>query len=384
MSNSLGISQITPTRPHSGDCSDRVVFILPRLPPAHCGLGDYSMILLGHMRMDPPPRILVMHGAAETRAVYPELDVEQLPATQAGLLAHLHKLRAKRVFVQYVAQGFQSRGCPLWFLGALRKWRLETSNARLVMMLQELWFEPSFWKPDWLLQKFHRRALRRLASAVDRLFVSTESFYQRMKGATALGRLQVLINPATIPVIESCSQTQRQQGLIVLFGRQGSRIRALKDFAPWLGKLYSKGLLTRLLLLGSRETSEMNRKEDFLAATLLPMEVIDVLGPLSRERLSRYFLSAEMGICTKANQNFSKSTIFMGYASHGLSIISTNTDRNAEAPLSFVTHPADLIKGTVSARQLKVKGENLRDWYNHHADWPNIVHEYRKALEVSQ
>jgi len=383
MSNSLDSSRTASTRPHSDDCSDRVVFILPRLPPAHCGLGDYSMILLGHMRMDPPPRILVMHGAAETREVHPELDVEQLPGTQAGLLVRLHELRAKRVFVQYVAQGFQPRGCPLWFLGALRKWRMQTADARLVMMCQELWFEPAVWKPDWLLQNFHRRALRQLAGVVDRLFVSTESFHERMEGTTAPDRLQVLVNPATIPLAGSPLQAQREVGLFVLFGRQGSRIFALEDMSPWLAKLHTGGFLKRLLLVGSRETSVMNDREDRLVRALLPVGAAEILGPQSLESLSQVFLRAEMGVFTKTARDFTKSTIFMGYASHGLAILSQKPTGDETPPLCWVTSAPELLEGAVTRDDVRSRGRNLAQWYDENASWARVAGAYREALGLT-
>lgn len=383
MSNYSDTSRTDSTRPHSDDCSDRVVFILPQLPPAHCGLGDYSMILLGHMRMDPPPRILVMHGAAETRAAHPELDVQHLPGSQDELLVLLRELQAKRVFVQYVAQGFQSRGCPLWFLGALRKWRMQTADACLVMMCQELWFEPAVWKPDWLLQKFHRRALRQLAGKVDRLFVSTESFHERMDGTIAPDRLQVLVNPATIPLAGSPLKAEREEGLIVLFGRQGSRIFALEDMSPWLAKLNAGGFLKKLLLVGSRETGTMNDREDRLVETLLPTGVAEVLGPQSLESLSQVFLRAEMGIFTKTARDFTKSTIFMGYASHGVAILSQKPTGHDAPPLCWVTSAPELLDGTIARGEIQNRGRHLAQWYDENASWARVAGAYREALGLT-
>jgi hypothetical protein len=380
MSDDVLKSGVVKTGQQADDCSDRVVFIVPQLPPAHCGLGDYSKILLSHMRMDPHPRILVMHGAAQTRAAHPELDVEQLPGTSAGLVARLRELRARRVFLQYVAQGFQSRGCPLWFLAALRRWRLETSDARLVIMFQELWFEPAWWKPDWLLQKFHRHALRKLAGVVDRVIVSTESFAEKMRGATAPDRLEVLMNPATIPLAGSLSEARREPGHMVLFGRQGSRLFALNDMGPWLGKLHAAGFLRKLWLVGSRETSAMNDREDSLAGKLLPGGIAEVLGPQSLERLSQIFLKAEMGIFTKTARDYTKSTIFMTYALHGVGILSPKAAGVAVPPLCWITHPSELLEGVVTPEIVQERGQNLARWYEANASWAHVAGTYRAAL----
>jgi hypothetical protein len=367
---------------HSHDYSDRVVFILPQLPPAHCGLGDYSMILLEQMAMTPPPKILVMHGAAETLEKHPELDVEQLPRSSQSLEQRLKELRAEKVFVQYVAQGFQERGCPLWFLSALRNWRLGTPDGRLVIMFQELWFEPAWWKPDWLLQKLHRCFLRRLAGSVDQVFVSTEGFAQRMQGATHHERIRVLINPATIPLAAPERNVQRLRGYVVLFGRPGSRLLALTQMEPYLGRLHSAGFLKKLWIVGSRENAAMNDKEDNLLKTLLPSSAVEMLGPQTPEDISHIFQKVEMGMFAKVLHGFTKSTIFMGYASHGVCILSPESIRDAREPLCFVAHPSQLLGGILTPEQVSDRGKRLARWYEENASWAHVAAKYREALSL--
>ena len=380
MSRKLDSSALAASRRHADDCSGRVVFILPQLPPAHCGLGDYSMILLEHMAMTPPPKILVMHGVAETHAAHPDFDVEPLPRSSASLQQRLHELRAQKVFVQYVAQGFQPRGCPLWFLSALRKWRASTAGARLVIMFQELWFEPKWWKPDWCLQKLHRFALRRLADAADQVFVSTEEFALRMQGTAYHERIRVLMNPATIPLAAPERNVQRFQGHMVLFGRQGSRLLALTQMAPYLGKLHTAGVLNKLWIAGSRESEAMNDREDNLIKSLLPPSSVGRLGSQTPEDLSLIFQKVQMGIFAKVLHGFTKSTIFMGYASHGLCILSPEIIQDARTPLCFVAHPSDLLEGTLTMEQVADRGQCLARWYEENASWAHVATKYREAL----
>lgn len=341
------------------------------------------MMLLGHMRLSPPPHILVMTSADETRAAYPDLNLETLAPKCSALVERLRQLRAKRVFVQYVAQGFQPRGCPLWFLKGLRRWRRETPDARLVIMFQELWFEPAWWKPDWLLQKFHRRALCRLAEVVDQVFVSTETFRRWLERSVPSDRLSILMNPATVSVDPEVGEEARERGVFVLFGRQGSRLFALRDMAPWLSKLYADGILKKLWLVGSRESAAMNARESELAGALLPEAAAEVLGPQSSESLSRIFNRAEAGIYTKTACDYTKSTIFMGYASHGLGIVSQENIHDSTPPLCWITHPSELLSGSIGMEQLQERGRLLARWYEENASWQRVSDAYRQALGVS-
>jgi hypothetical protein len=324
-----------------------------------------------------------MMNSEETKAAYPNLDLELLRPSCSALVARLQQLRAKRVFVQYVAQGFQPRGCPLWFLKGLRRWREASPDARLVIMFQELWFEPPFWKPDWLLQKLHRRALCNLAGVVDRTFVSTESFRRWLKRFVPPDRLSVLMNPATVSLARWGGEEARESGVFVLFGRQGSRLFALRDMAPWLKKLHAGGILRKLWLVGSQETAAMNARETELAGTLLPEGAAEILGPHSAESLSLIFRRAEAGIYTKTACDYTKSTIFMGYASHGLGIVSQERIQDSAPPLCWVTHPSELVAGSVSMEQLHQRGRLLSMWYEENASWERVSASYRKALGVS-
>ena len=379
------MSEVPPSNPTAKSLRRPVVFILPQLPPAVCGLGDFSMKLLGQMRLDPPPHILVMTGAEATRAAHPELKVESLPAGGARLVARLAELKTERVLVEYVGQGFHTRGCPLGFLGALRKWRADTSGARLVIMFQELWFEPAWWKPDWILQKLHRIALRRLARVVDQVFVSTAGYGRWLAGAAAPERLRVLPNAATIPPVAPPADARREAGTWVLFGRQGSRLAALDEIAAWPGKLHAAGRLKKLWLAGSRESAEMNAREDALAASLLPPGTVEILGPKSPEELSRIFLTAEFGIFSQSPLSYTKSTIFMAYASHGIGIVSPNTLGASEAPQCWVTHPSEMLDGAaISSAAVADRGRRLAEWYEQNASWPRIAAAYRSALGLPE
>jgi hypothetical protein len=235
------------------------------------------------------------------------------------------------------------------------------------------------------LQKLHRRALRRLAGVVDQIFVSTAGYGRWLADVAAPGRLRVLPNAATIPPVAPPADARREAGTWVLFGRQGSRLSALDEIAAWPGKLHAAGRLKKLWLVGSRESAEMNAREDALAASLLPPGAVEILGPKSPEELSRIFLTAEFGIFTQSPLSYTKSTIFMAYASHGIGIVSPNTLGAKEAPQCWVTHPSEMLEGSaISSAAVADRGRQLAEWYEQNASWPRIAAAYRSALGLSE
>ena len=127
----------------------------------------------------------------------------------------------------------------------------------------------------------------------------------------------------------------------------------------------------------------MNEREDYLVRSLLPPGVSEVLGSQTTEQISQRFLKAEMGIFAKISHGYTKSTIFMAYASHGLSILSPENINNARAPLSYAIHPLELLEGKITPDQIEKRGQKLAQWYKNNASWDRVADTYREALSIS-
>ncbi len=370
-----------PTKVHEQARDDAVVFIVSRLPPAVCGVGDYTMRLIEHLRLATPPTMLVMEGAEATRAAVPGLPVEQITADRAALLSRLRELGAACVVLQYVGYGFHWRCCPLWLLRALGEWRRSVRGARLVVMAHELWVRCAWWKPDWIIQQVHRRALRRLAAVADQVFTSTEGYRASLADVVPAGRLRVLPIGSNIVPVAAPETAAREPGSWVLFGRQGSRVNALRTMAPWLAKLHAAGHIRSLTVAGSSQGDAFAAEEKCLLASALPADAIQILGPLPPADLSRLFLRTQFGIFAQTPASFTKSGIFMAYASHGLAIVADNAAGLTGEPHRRVLHPSDLLGGKAGAEAVRERGAHLLEWYGTTADWESIAAAYRTAIQ---
>ena len=358
-----------------------VVFIIPQLPPAVCGLGDYSMLLLANLNLGEQPRVLVANGAAETDKLHPELGVEQMERSASALLRKLEEMRASHVVLEYVGYGYQSRCCPLWLLDGLREWKRRNPERRLLMMLMELWFTPAWWKPDFLLQRLHRRAMRKLAATADKVFVSTEGWARLIRDCVPPGRLRIVPVGTNIVPVAPPGSAPRKARRWILFGRQGSRIVALRGLAPWLSKLHAAGHVRMVQVAGARESDDFNRTEDGLLAGSLPPDAYEILGRIPSPELSRLLLEAEAGLCGQVPRAYSKSTIFMAYASHGVNIVALNMRGITEPPECWVTDPAEFLEpGADIGTLLAERSANLSRWFEETASWSRIASIYREEL----
>ncbi|HSG40281.1 MAG TPA: glycosyltransferase family 1 protein, partial [Thermoanaerobaculia bacterium] len=117
----------------------RIVQVVPRLPPPAEGVGSYALELA---------RALAERHGTETlfhaASAHP-------PSHRAGALEEaLEEARPSAVLLHYVNYGYQQRGCPVWLLHTLRRWRRGGTGRRLVTVFHEVYatgppWRSSFW-----------------------------------------------------------------------------------------------------------------------------------------------------------------------------------------------------------------------------------------------
>src|SRR4029077_10465834 len=120
----------------------------------------------------------------------------------------------------------------------------------LVIMFHEIWTFWPIWNKNHILQRLHRRDLRRLLQAADVVFTSTAS---QAKHLTALlPRCPIRVLPVGSNILRiQATEGERERGLAVLFGLQCSRSRALRKMGTELKSLAAAGRIQKIVTVGS-------------------------------------------------------------------------------------------------------------------------------------
>jgi hypothetical protein len=173
----------------------------------------------------------------------------------------------------------------------------------------------------------------------------------------------------------------RPAGLVVLFGLQGSRVRALEKMQSDLSSLAAAKKITKLVTVGAGKAADGDENERRLLAPLQLAEGFEQRGALSEADISALLSSASFGISTQDALSFSKSGTFMAYAAHGLNILSPYAGASQPEPLCWLTHPNELLQG-IPAALLTSRAENLRAWQQRTSSWPRIADQFARALQL--
>lgn len=280
------------------------------------------------------------------------------------------------VVLQYSAYGFHRYGYPRWLIAALLDWKRK-SGGRLCVMFHEIWTFWPWWNKNFIIQMFHRRAIARLLRAADAVFTTT------LSQADYLSALAPGCNVCVLPVGANVVPTAGlpascERGMAVLFGMQGTRVRALRDAGDWRA-LAQSGRIERIVAVGGGTSDVLDAEEKVLLEALHLRSGFRQLGAKNAGEVSAILATAEFGIAAQDPLSYTKSGTFMAYAAHGLNILSKHAEPSATEPTCLLTSPAELSVGLADV-ELHRRGQKLQAWYEGSASWPQIAQEFARAV----
>lgn len=349
------------------------VMILPELSG---GVGDYTQRLLENLPRVPDLRLIIPKIGNRPPNTFEQYSVEETDSSAQDLRARLPG-HGGRILVQYSAYGFDRFGYPRWLIKALLDWKKE-AQGMLVIMFHEIWAFWPIWNKNYILQRLHRRDLRRLLRSADAVFTSTTSQAEYLRALSPRSVIEVLPVGSNIRRVQP-AETERDPGLAVLFGLQRSRIRTLRKMGTELKSLAAAGKIRRIVTAGSGRSSEGDEEEFALLLDLELPDSFEQSGPLPEEKISALLSTGMFALSSQNELSITKSGTFMAAAAHGLNILSCHADASKPEPLSLLTSPDELSRG-IAESELESRGEKLRQWQERTSAWPRIAQQVAKAI----
>ncbi len=359
--------------------TQRITIITPELPPTRGGLADYTEQLVFHWPGQPDFEFIVPKNSGATSGKFCGHPVAHVPRHRSALATALPS-DGGAVLVQYSAYGFDRFGYPRWLVDGLLDWKQKT-NGRLGIMFHEIWTFWPWWNKNSIVQLLHRRALGKLLASADAVFTTTSSQAAHLSALVPGCEVRLLPVGANIVPAAAGKSESRDRGTAVLFGMQGTRIRALLEMKSSLQELAKTQRLQRILALGAVGSAERDEEERRLLEAIALPSGFQQLGAKSAPEISTILATAEFGIAAQDPLSYSKSGTFMAYAAHGLNILSNHADASAPEPSCLLTSTNELKRG-VDATELDERGRKLQAWYDRTASWPQIAQEFARALQA--
>ena len=348
-----------------------LIQIVPVLPPALSGVGDYALLLARELQDHQGVRTRFLAGDPSwggNAAVAP-FPAQAVPARTAAALgraldeAEAAGGQAGAALLHYVGFGYADRGCPFWLVDAVERWKLARAGRRLIVLFHELYATGPVWSSVFWTGPFQKRLAARLGRAADA---------RRMTTQIAAGQLRALLGPAgraaaieAVPVFSTLGEpaappplaARRRQ--MVVFGSRAWRedvyTRRLADLADACRRLE----IERVVDVGAPLAA--------LPGGGLPVP-LKAAGPLSAQEAGEWFAGSLAGYFSYPVPSLAKSTIFAAYCAHGMVPVTFpgNARPNTDGLAAGRHFLAEMGPRPADAAALARVGAQAREWYAGH------------------
>lgn len=351
-----------------------LVVITTRLSPQICGIGTYSWLLHQHWPGDASRvRFLVVAGAVESVAELDFSAIAEFNSSAAKLSAALDRIGSADLLLHYAGRAYHRYGCPIWLPSVLATWKGKSPSGRLLILFHELPGDFPVTSRHYWIDMCNRRVIRKLAQLADVLVTNTSDHANKLEKISGRADVHWLPVPSNIPTA-AVSPAPRVRTEFVIFGLPFGRWQTLQMFDAEIRSWQGSGHLTRLHLIGPRD-HKFDARSDQLINRWRNPDVVVRHGMLPAADISKLLSRVQLGLSNATAGNWSKSAVFMAFASHGCAIVIRA--RSETAPLRFAIAPDEVA--TMSDVDLGERSKALQQWYEQHADW-NVIARKISAL----
>jgi hypothetical protein len=224
----------------------QITTIVPKLPPAVDGLGDYGWNLARQLRQDFGIDTRFMVGNPSWAPANPpstsqtsDFEIEVVPQQSATALQQILPQAADaKVLLHYVGYGYAKRGCPTWLINGLKVWRNQHPSRRLVSMVHEVYATGGpIWSSVFWNTRYQKYLAAQLVQTSDACVTSGQDFVKRIQSLNPknpqIPALPVFSNVGEPGPLPPLATRQRQ---MVVFGGTGPRTRVYQRSGAALTK----------------------------------------------------------------------------------------------------------------------------------------------------
>ncbi|OKH40425.1 hypothetical protein NIES2119_02035 [[Phormidium ambiguum] IAM M-71] len=299
----------------------QILSLVPYLPPAIDGVGDYALNLAMQLRKDFGMKTDFIIGNP-TNISIPNIDgfpINQVEIHSAkNLLSLLPKNypEASTVLLHYVGYGYAKRGCPIWLIDALEKWRKANVNSFLVTMFHEVYATGPVWSSSFWLSPLQKNLAVRLSRLSDRCLTSKQGYAQMLRELSGGKQNQIPALPvfSNIGEPESVPPLTTRPPRLIIFGSSSNRQRVYQRSGRALEKTCQELEIEEILDVGPATGLDLS------SINGIPVEQ---MGKRTATEISNMMLNSRVGFFDYHTEYLSKSTIFAAYCAHGLIPVGT-------------------------------------------------------------
>lgn len=343
----------------------KFINIVPRLPPAIDGVGDYVLAITESVESQAnlEPHFLVCDPKWKPDSSTNSSRISQISLrNKQSLCEALQNLNHNIVILHYVGYGYAKWGCPNWLFEGLKKWKGENPRNKVITMFHEIYAERSKpWKHNFWLSETQKKLAKKL--------IDISNFYMTNSDAHAT-KIAILAKKDTLkipvlPVISNIGEisqpvpTEYRTPRLIVFGQANTRNRAYTNSVDTLSQICDQIAIEEIADIGP--------------PIPLPKSIANIpirqFGLLESSEISKIMSRSLAGFVNYDINRLAKSGVFAAYCAHGLLPITQSSNNSSIDGLESAKHywtPSHTNSQDLSTEMIGDIAKNAFKWYTEH------------------
>lgn len=357
--------------------------LLPCLPPAVDGVGDYTYQLYKHWPERVGFEFLVTSGALESQKLLSSASVRQFSPECRGLMQSLQPIKSDYLLVEYVGYGFDAQSQPFWLPAALRAWKAQDERLKIAVMFHETWASGKPWQKVFWQSHKQRQCAAQMLELADIAVTSGEATAGDLQALGSGKQIHLIPISAGLSTPKPKAKNFRQ---LLVFGKADTRMRSLHLHTGFLAYLGKNHFLDRIVLAGNAPADSGDLA--LVNSWKLPFEVATAYN-LPMDNLPDLLLESGLSLMQTPSRCLLKSSAFHLAAQLGQVAI-TKFDGEPGKPLTSSHYLAyrpgrfDGIADFLSSQEkLEQMGAAVLQIAQSQLSWPVIAAAWNNLLKQS-
>jgi hypothetical protein len=298
-----------------------LIHVVPQLPPAVCGIGDYATVVGNRMeKLSTDIRCQYLgagHRASElidTPATYRGLERQYADRFWRVAEEITNELDADAIalIVNYSGYGYDATGAPAWLAKALEARAAYLPDCRIITFFHELFATGLPWQRAFWTSRAQRHVAERIARASDQVLTNRAAsahWLEQVSGRPE-GSVSYLPVPSNVGEPEAIVPWSQRDDIAVLFGSERFKRSFLVRQPAETIRLCNKLRIETLIDIGQPTTFNC---PPFTEAGLN----VEQLGFFNAKDIGPYLARARVAFVDYFPGYFSKSGVLAAAAAHG-------------------------------------------------------------------
>ena len=350
--------------------------IVSRLPPSIDGIGDYALNLARQLRKDFNVQTHFIVGYPEWNG---ELEIEGFSISQVldsdsnQLTSLLVGDSPSSVLLHYVGYGYAKRGCPIWLIEGLQRWKSLYPQRSLITMFHEVFTSGTPpWTSSFWLSPLQKNLVFRLSQLSDSCITNNQNYADTLIKLSNGKHPQIRV----LPVFSNIGEPRlllplsKRSKQLILFGLVPQRIRAYQQCKETLVDVCQS--------LGIQEILDLGTPTGKTPPVIGNVPILE-LGQQPSAKISDIMKNSIAGFLSY-NPNFlGKSGVFAAYCAHRLIPINAKSNNSLANEIKEGENYWVPSKNSVKdIKMLQLIADNAHAWYSDH----NLSIQSKKFFEI--